>query len=361
MSSAIRDLAAVIEQRAEDIANRWLERVRTDLAQRPDVSPSELRDAIPDYLMELARLLGSGSAREGTESWARIAREHGTTRVRIGFDIDQLIREFVILRQTLRDVARAHGVAVEAADGMLADLIDDAIAESVRAYVAARDQEARRVQAEHIGFLTHELRNPLSAAIQAADILKHERVPEDRQRALAILERGHGRLLKLIEGVLATERLEAGKVEPHFAETHVRSVVDAATAVARKAAADKHLSFHVDYHFDGKARLDVDLTRSAIQNLVDNAVKYTDAGSVAVVVDHDDTRWSVHVRDTCGGLSEPELRTIFEPFVRGMTSKQGSGLGLAITRRSIEAQGGSLHAESDDPVGCHFWIELPKQ
>jgi two-component system sensor histidine kinase ChiS len=69
----------------------------------------------------------------------------------------------------------------------------------------------------------------------------------------------------------------------------------------------------------------------------------------------------IHVRDTCHGLSSEELSTIFEPFRRGRTRKAGTGLGLSITRRAVEVQGGSVHAESPEPLGCHFWIELPQR
>jgi signal transduction histidine kinase len=115
----------------------------------------------------------------------------------------------------------------------------------------------------------------------------------------------------------------------------------------------------VDEGPDCTLTLDRNLTCSAIQNLVDNAVKYTDDGHVDVVVEDQSERWSVHVRDTGPGLSPGELRTIFEPFRRGATSKQGTGLGLAIARRAIEAQGGTIHAESTN-AGSHFWITLPK-
>jgi signal transduction histidine kinase len=60
------------------------------------------------------------------------------------------------------------------------------------------------------------------------------------------------------------------------------------------------------------------------------------------------------------GISKEELQTVFEPFRRGTTDKAGTGLGLAIARRAVEAQGGSIGAESPGPHGCHFWIALPR-
>jgi signal transduction histidine kinase len=79
-----------------------------------------------------------------------------------------------------------------------------------------------------------------------------------------------------------------------------------------------------------------------------------------VTVDDRDEEFVVHVRDTCEGISEEELRTIFEPFERGASGKSGTGLGLAIAKRAVQVQGGSIQAESREGGGCHFWITLPK-
>src|SRR5690606_18427560 len=135
-----------------------------------EVELTQLRDGIPDYLAALGKLLTGGASKldgDGSAIWSRIAREHGITRVRIGFDIDQLIHEFVVLRHVIRAVATEHGLPAIAAEASLADLIDAAISEAVRAYVGARDHDARRAQAENVGFITHELRNPLSTAVHA--------------------------------------------------------------------------------------------------------------------------------------------------------------------------------------------------
>jgi signal transduction histidine kinase len=88
-------------------------------------------------------------------------------------------------------------------------------------------------------------------------------------------------------------------------------------------------------------------------------VKFTDEGSVDVEVEKTNEGIAIHVRDTCPGISPEELSTIFEPFKRGSLNKPGSGLGLAIARQAIEAQGGSIGAESELEDGCHFWIKLP--
>lgn len=360
--SALR-LADLIQQHRTEIERRWLDRVERDVASSAaPVEPTHLRDGLPDYLDALvAQFRKSGPQRYGetTEpAWSKVAREHGVTRVRIGFDISQLVHEFVVLRQTIRELVAENQIDFAGVEAILADTLDAAISVSVAAYVDARDYEARKRQAENVAFLTHEMRNPLSSAMLSASEVRRHAVPE-QLRHLDALDRSHQRLNSLIDGVLLAEKLASRNIEPHPADVKLRDIVEPALESARGAAAKKGIAFDVHYDPDLSVRLDPQLTRSAIQNLVDNAAKYTDVGHVDVSVDPAPNELDVHVRDTCGGISEEELRIIFEPFERGTTGKSGTGLGLAIAKRSVEAQGGSIHAESPGASGCHFWFRLP--
>ena len=316
---------------------------------------------MPDYLAELTKVLGNSVEPLGNRAgsaWSTVAREHGITRVRIGFDISQLVHEFIVLRRTIQEVVREEDPSLASADFLLVELIEAAVAVAVQAYVDARDFESRRAQAANIGFLTHELRQPLSAASLAATRLRRHASP-DQGHSLDILDRGFRRLSGLIDSVLLTERLEAGEMTVAPTETTLGQVMEPVEAL-REGAEQKGLRFRTTYDSDLTITLDVDLTRSAIQNLAENAVKYTDDGEVEIAVTCAADELIIDVRDTCRGLSPEELRTIFEPFRRGRTEKAGTGLGLAIARRAVEAQGGSIHAESPGSSGCHFSVRLPR-
>jgi len=355
-----RALGKLIKARAKEIEQRWLERVSEEVAHR-HVEPTQLRDGMPHYLRALASLLcGPEDGETGETSWARVARDHGITRVRVGFNIEQLVREFVTLRDVIERVAAEHGLASVVSSKSLADLVDAAITKSVSAYVDTRDYELRRRQAENIGFVIHELRNPLAAAVTATEVARVRVQGTQCEHAFETIERSHRRLTELIEGVLLTEKLESGSVKPRKQMVRLADLLDSSTAVARKLAIDRGLAFDVRGERDVTLSLDPDLTRSALQNLIDNAVKYTDEGRIEISVEDRGHEYALHVRDTCSGLSPEELRTIFEPFKRGATKKAGTGLGLAIARRAIEMQGGTIHAESTGHCGCHFWFTLPK-
>lgn len=355
-------LADVIDRRLGDIVGRWTERVYADLTDTV-VDPTALKNAIDDYLARLAAALRQGDplALTARAAWTEVAHEHALTRVRLGFDIDQLVHEFVILRRVLSDVAREEDLPFDDRHAeRIADVIEAAIATSVRSYVDSRDFETRRTQAEHIGFLTHELRNPLGAATLAASQTRRlGRLSTLQLRTLDLLDRSHLRLRDLIDKVLLTERFEAGKVELHPIDTNLGDVLESALVAAQEVAHAKGVGFRAVIDPGLHLHTDPLLTASAVQNLVDNAVKFTDRGEVSFLVEPRDSEIVFHVRDSCPGIDDEDLRLIFEPFRRGHSGKAGTGLGLAIARHAVEAQGGSIHVESTAGVGCHFWFVLP--
>jgi hypothetical protein len=357
-------LAEVIDRRQADIVARWTERVYADLTNRA-VDPTALKNAIDDYLARLAGALRQGDplARSARAAWTEVAQEHALTRVRLGFDIDQLVQEFILLRRVLSEVAREEGLPFDDRHAeRIADVIEAAVATSVRSYVDARDFDTRRSQAEHIGFLTHELRNPLGAATLAASQTRRLGGLAPLQvRTLDLLDRSHLRLRDLIDKVLLTERFEAGRVELHPVDTNLGDVLEGALLAAQDVAFAKGVGFRAEVDPAIHLRTDPMLTASAVQNLVDNAVKFTDHGEVTFRVELLDGEVVFHVRDSCAGIDAEELRLIFEPFRRGHSGKVGTGLGLTIARHAVEAQGGTIHVESTPGVGCHFWFTLPRR
>lgn len=355
-------LADLIMDRSDEIERRWSARIKAGLGDR-ELSPTELRNSMPEYLVRLAEGLRQAESVEagGTSSWDNVARGHAEQRVRLGFDIDQLVHEFIVLRQVLFGVIEEHGAMVDLRQaGRLADLVEGAIAAAVKSYVDSRDYESRRKEAEHIGFITHELRNPLTTALLGIQQLL--RKPENSSaeaQTLDVVNRNLLRLSELIEGVLIVEK-GAHALQPEPTVMTLGQLLDQPLAAAKLAAECKGL--HLETRFDPEVVVHVDprLSVSAIDNVIRNAIKFTDSGEVEVVAEDNANDVVVHVRDSGPGIPEEDLPTIFEPFRRGRSGKPGAGLGLAIARRAIEAQGGTMHAESGGVRGSHFWLTLPK-
>jgi signal transduction histidine kinase len=354
-SAALRLLSETIAQGRGEIERRWSERAR-----EVEAVPA-LADAVSDYLSALPSLLatpGADLAERARESWTKAAEARGGARVRGGFDGGRLVRELMLLRQVVSEVAHERGVPAGGWDAVLADAIDAAIGAAVEAHLGAREREVRRRQAEHVAFLTHELRNPLGTAMLTASLLR-KRVPA-QEGMLEKLERSHRRLNDMIDGVLLSERLESGTVEPHPSDVSLAELMSLAMENARTVAARRGLAVHVAEIAGASIRVDPLLTRTAIQNLVESAIRYARRGEVDVTVEARSDAVLVHVRNQCPGISQDELRAMLEPFEGVAASDVGAGLGLVIARRATEAQGGLIHAEPESPSGCHFWIELPR-
>ncbi len=356
-------LADLIAARAEEIERRWLERVEARLHGHA-VSSTELRNSMDEYLARLADGLRRRGTVEagGSSSWDNVAREHAETRVRLGFDIDQLVHEFIVLRQVLFEmIDEEHAELVDARQqARLADLIEGAIAAAVKSYVTSRDYEARKREAEHVGFITHELRNPLTTVVLGVHQLRRE--PSEgprREQTLDLIERNLRRISELIEGVLVVERGAHG-LKPQPTTITLGELLEQPVSAAKLAADTKGLRIVTKFGPDVVLHVDPKLSASAIDNVVQNAIKFTDRGEVEIAAEENQNEVVVHVRDTGPGISEENLATIFEPFRRGTATKPGSGLGLAIARRAVEAQGGTIHAESDGKNGTHFYLKLPK-
>jgi signal transduction histidine kinase len=356
-------LSALIRQRRDDIEERWLKAVSADVERTgPRVSLTDLRDAMGDYLERLAQALCAESSIEpsGEAAWKDVASHHALTRVQLGFDVDQLIHEFIVLRRTIAEIAIEDTARPTETSELLAELIESAIAVAVRSYIESRDFATRKMQTEHVGFLTHELRNPLTTALVATSQLQRALgLSPEALKLVDVVRRSLQRLNGLIDQVLTVERLDAAPRPAHTKDVVLTDLIGQAVEGATQQAAERGLALILEIDPKAVVQVDPELAASALQNVVDNAVKFTEEGTVRVTSEVRRDAVAVHVYDNCPGIPAGELDRIFEPFERGTSRKPGSGLGLAIARRAMEVVGGSIHAETGAGRGCHFWLVMP--
>ena len=224
---------------------------------------------------------------------------------------------------------------------------------------------ANAAKSEFLANMSHEVRTPLTSIIGFAGLLGASKTLGDQERRFVDkIATASNNLLAIVNDVLDLARLEAGEltmtVEPVDAVPVVASAVD---LVAAQAEA-KGLSLH----FQAPAAappvmVDAARLRQVVLNLVSNAVKFTESGSVAVRFDAEEGRLGVSVSDTGIGISPERLDQIFERFAQADTSISrrfgGAGLGLTISRRLLEQMGGELSVTSTPGVGSCFRVTLP--
>lgn len=261
--------------------------------------------------------------------------------------------------------------------------------ERLRRAIAEEDalREADRLKAELLGTVSHELRSPLTAIKgYAATLLRHERrLPaEERREFLRAITEAADRLEVIIDRLLEMSQLETGSITPHLeAVDVVRVAREAITAAERRAGAVPTAAHHIELrvlHEGAPATddwtiipADSRMLRDALDNLLENAVKYTpEDGRVTVTVGAARNgadgaplpeMLEIVVRDTGVGISAEQLGRVFERFHRVDTrltrEVDGLGLGLAICKRIAELHGGSIWAESAPNEGSAFHLALP--
>jgi signal transduction histidine kinase len=216
-----------------------------------------------------------------------------------------------------------------------------------------------------VSLVSHELRSPMAAVIGAARTLQErwrELSADQRQSFLELIGDETSRLADLIGDVLDTSRIEAGTFSFTFTDVDLAELLRDVVSAADLAQDEVRVTAHVNGTLP-RVRGDRIRLRQVVQNLVDNAVKYSPTGAeVRVTAGTDDAHVRVAVEDTGPGIPLGDQKLIFDKFGRATVdggTKPGTGLGLFIARSIAEAHGGSLDVDSAPAQGSVFTLELP--
>jgi signal transduction histidine kinase len=216
---------------------------------------------------------------------------------------------------------------------------------------------------DHIAMLVHDLRHPLSSLGLVAEVLDADDVPPDERRSAVTTIRGLCKdMARLIDGVLAASRLEAGvfTVEPR--PTTVGTLVDPTLAAFAPIAGRRRVTLTFEGSREQVIRVDAIKLRQAIDNLVANALKFTPRGGrVRIKVGHESGQSFFEIADTGPGIAESERATIFDRYRQGTRGRAagGAGLGLAIARGIAEAHTGTISVSSSDLVPAQGAVTQP--
>jgi signal transduction histidine kinase len=220
------------------------------------------------------------------------------------------------------------------------------------------------LRADFVSLVSHELRSPMAAVIGAARTLQgrwRKLSAEQRESFLALIGDETSRLANLIADVLDTSRIEAGTFTYTFTDVDVALLVREVTAAAAAGQDEVRLGTDLNGAVPN-IRGDRERLRQVLQNLVDNAVKYSpEDAEVIVSAVASDGSVRVQVTDAGPGIPPEDRRLIFEKFGRSASgaAKPGTGLGLFIARSIVEAHGGTIDVASASGHGATFVVELP--
>jgi len=225
-------------------------------------------------------------------------------------------------------------------------------------------EAATRAKSEFLANMSHELRTPLNGVLGYAQILQRDRALSATQRdALESISKCGSQLLDLINDVLDLSKIEAGRLDIETAPTDLARLIDDIISIVAEAADRKGLTLSTQISDDVPRLLVLDSrhVRQVLINLTGNAIKFTAAGSVRLLVTRDDDRVQFDVVDTGAGIESTALLEIFAAFAqtRAGAAAGGTGLGLTISDHLITKMGGKLDVESVLGEGSRFWFSLP--
>lgn len=265
----------------------------------------------------------------------------------------------------VQDVVFVHGdrtlEAVTYPVGSGADFTSIIVVRDVTAQ--ARLERARR---DFIANASHEFKTPLFSLAGVLELLEEDELSADEQREfLAVMRQQVDRLRDLAVSMLDLSRVEAGSLQLEPADVDLALVARSVLEEFQPQTQAKRLTLTVETGEQPEtAWCDEERLAQVVRALVDNAVKFSHAGStVRLSTDGDDRYASLLVRDDGPGITEDELPLIFERFHRGRderASTSGAGLGLSIARELVEMMGGSLSATSEEGAGTTFTVRLPR-
>jgi signal transduction histidine kinase len=340
-------------------------RCRAKVAERlvPTPTESEINHGVPLFLDQVIQALQHRHLTSESEI-GKSAALHGHDLLKRGFTVGQVVHDYGDVCQSITEIAVATDAPIGADEfRTLNGCLDDAIADAVTAYGANQQEssiaeESARGTAR-LGFFIHELRNLIQTATFASEVLLKGNVGLTGSTA-AVLRRSLVSLQSLIDQSIADVRLTRGTQHPHVFSVS-NFIRELAAAAALQAASHNVALRVVSPTHDAEILADPQHLTAAVNNLLQNAFKFTRTGSTVTlktIVSADRVR--MEVQDECGGLPEGQAAELFHPFEQRGSDRSGLGLGLAYSQWAVVANRGRLYVRNLPSSGCVFVVDLPR-
>jgi signal transduction histidine kinase/ActR/RegA family two-component response regulator len=285
---------------------------------------------------------------------------------RMGYLLSTITHVYAAVEYRAALVVERNGLAEQVR--VATQELERAVVEAKAAATAA--EAANRAKSAFLANMSHELRTPMNGILGTIQLLQLGELHADQEQLVTTLHGSSELLLSLLDDILDTSRIEAGKLEILAEELDIRGLTFVVAETFRLAAANKGLRLiegigpTVRTHWYGDSRR----IRQVLMNLVGNAIKFTNEGSIRLDVGEvrgpdGAHRLRFEVIDTGIGIAPADLERAFEIFTQVDASRSrrfgGSGLGLAICRGLVAAMGGELGVRSELGKGSCFWFEIP--
>ena len=217
-----------------------------------------------------------------------------------------------------------------------------------------------RLKSAFLANMSHEIRTPLNAIVGFSNLLAETDDIGERREYMRVVEENNELLLKLISDILDLSKIEAGTFEFNYGRVDVNRMCEETVRSLSLKVKDKPVELIFGEH-DAQCCVVGDKNRliQVITNFINNAVKFTDEGSITLGYRTEGGELLFYVEDTGSGISEEHRQSIFDRFVKLNSFAQGTGLGLSISKSIVEQMGGRIGVESEVGRGSRFWFTIP--
>jgi len=366
----VEKLAALIKRERDALLSRWRQQVK-ELPAAKDLDVPTLNDHLPQLIDELAAALRVRSDETIPEALAESSPPaHGLQRIQDGFDIEEVVAEYNILRGCIHDLADTNGLNLQGkAFHILNRVLDGAIGLAVQTYSTQQAKEVQQRRDEYLAFVAHDLRTPLSAISLATRVLEM-RLPErgagaDSVQMLKTLLRNVAHLDRLVGKILEenTQLLAQIGIKLERRAFDLWPLVEDLIHGVRPVAGTASTQLINEVPGDLIVNADASVLRRVFQNLIANAIQYTPGGEVIIGARELDEKGAVEgwVSDNGAGIPKERLEKVFDKLESDPQKGGGSGfgLGLAIVKTFVEAHDGKVTVESKEGLGSTFRFTLP--
>jgi signal transduction histidine kinase len=348
-----------LRQNKDRVMSIWQERLRKQVPAAGQAPAYLLINTLPVILDYLAEALTPGHPRMNSTEGNTAASEHGGERVRLThFRLEDLITEYQILRQVLVEVLEEEGPLSAEERQILHASLDQTIIEACTGFALVQST----LRDQLFAMVAHDLRNPLSAAQAAANLILHKPTADNVRRWAARIIENIGRVDRMVTDLLDAVRVQSGaRLELEIREVDVVELVRDTIEQLQVEHGDR---FVLRAPETLRAHIAPEAMRRSIENLATNAVKYgAPARPITLTLEDAHGRCVIRVHNHGAPIPMEQREALFRAFQRAdgphARGQRGWGLGLAQVRAVAEAHGGSINVDSLPDRGTTFTIDVP--
>ncbi|MEZ0393213.1 MAG: sensor histidine kinase [Pseudobdellovibrionaceae bacterium] len=357
--------ARTLYQLRYEIINIWEQKVREQVKFASQLQSPIIVDTVPIFLERLAEALCEQHPRFTATESTTISQEHGGERARLThYGPDQFIQEYQILRDTVLQILQSHIQLTERDRRVIQISFDQALREGMLAFFLVQNQ----IREQFVAYLSHDLRNPLGTAKMSAELIQMIASEQPASRALEDIKNLAQKIInnskradRLIQSLLDASVIQFGeKLQLNVRPCTILEVVhESVNDLAKPEQERVRIQGEpAKGYWDGEA------IRRALENLLNNAIKYGGAEApITIEVRSREDRLFLSVHNEGSYIPVDEQEGLFQPFRRSEAARTGStkgwGLGLALVRSVAEGHGGSVIVESSENTGTTFMMDFP--